>query len=281
MAATSWRLWGRLASTGPASLIAPVHFRAAPGINVLWVDSLNGDDAKSGHNKEEPKKTIESAVGASENGTMIVLLPGFDQAVPSVISLGTPVGFSIVGQGEGAQQAILRTADADGLISSGGGLTLENIRFPESEIALTSPKITVESGGNLRMLDCLVECGTNDVRAAVYNNLSTLRTSGCTFRVTSGHPLQAIKHAGGITEIDTCLIDGGVFGWRDNAGGHQVAVEAAVSGFLDMHASKLRGHSDVFVHVDTTLVVADIRFDVASDRGDDCSVLFEVAGEFG
>lgn len=272
MPAASWRFWGRLASTGPTSLVAAPHYRTG-NPTVLWVDSLNGDDAKTGKNKEEPKKTIESALSVAVNGTLIGLMSGFTQTVAALLTVAK-TGIRIVGEGSGNQQAKLLTGDVNGLITTTGGLDLENIRFPAAAVQMADNRLSVTTGGRLRIIDCLLEAGTTDFFALVYNLSSSLVTKGSTFRVTSGHPLQAVGMNAGFSEIDSCLIDGGVFGWRDDGAGRQVAVEV-VQGWLDMHDTLLRNHSDVYVHVDTANTIAQVRFAKASDLGEDCSILFE------
>jgi len=273
----AWRLWGRFAQTGPTDLTDPLQFLTG---GVFWVDSLNGNDANTGKIKEKPKLTIESAIGAvTVPGSRIILKPGFSQNKTSVSPLAVP-GLRIIGEGEGVQQAVIRRTAAAGLFSViAKGVVFDNIHFPESTVDSATPRISVPSIGSATVKDCLVELGTLDSLGPTMRVLDAdALLTGTTFRVTSGHPVQALLQdastAGFTVDVDTCLFDGGVFGWADDGSGHQVAVEVA-SGTFRMRRTLLRNHSDVFIQNDTATAVADIAFTVASDLGEDCSVLFE------
>lgn len=270
----SWRFWGRLASSGPATLTSPRHFRTG-NPTVLWADSANGSDSNTGKQKEEPLLTIEAALAAALNGTLIILKPGFSQTMASGLPLSL-IGVRICGEGEGQQQARLLGTDAAGLFAVSGMVDFENIKFPESLVSLTQSRIRAVSGGQARLFDCAFECGTLDVRHALHNAASRMIVKGCTMLSTSGHPLGALLMEDGFTEIDDTSIDGGVFGWEDDGSGHQVAVEAN-EGWLDMHDCVLRGHSDVYIHAETATTVAQARVEEVNDVGEDCSILYEDA----
>jgi hypothetical protein len=249
---------------------------------VFWCDSLNGSDANTGKVKEEPKLTIESAIGAiARPGSRIILKPGFSQDKITAVTPLAVGGTRIIGEGLGAMQARLRRASAAGMFSCiAKGIVFENIHFPESTVDSATPRLQVPSGNfSATIKDCLVGLGSLDSLGPTFRVLAAdARIDGTVFRVTSGHPVQAVLFdASGVAntlDVVGCTLDGGVFGWADDGTGRQVAVEV-VAGLYRQRGTVLRNHSDVFIHNDSADAVADISFTQASDLGEDCSVLFE------
>lgn len=273
MAAGSWRFWGRLASSGPASLTDPLQFRTGP---VIWVDSLNGDDANTGKIKEKPKKTIGSANTAAVAGATIALLPGFSQSITSLLTL-TKQGLYIVGAGLGTQQARLIQDAAAGIFNvTAAGVGFDNLFFPASAtVGLVNPRITIPNGAYSALVkDCLFDLGVNDP-AGVDVESADADLSGCTFRSVTSQARSALLVNGGAGNrvlLNDCVFDGGTTGWKDNIG-KQICIWLT-AGTLRARGLVLKNHSDVYIASDTDTAIADIHFSKPEDLGEDCSVLF-------
>jgi hypothetical protein len=138
--------------------------------HVIWANSLTGNDANTGQNREEPRRTLWAANGVAWPGDIIVLMAGFDETIP--VAITPAAGITIVGEGSigGKPSCKLRSSGIGAEIihmNPGAiGVELRNIWFDESTAANAIPRVLVETH-NARIVNCYFECGANDNAPAV------------------------------------------------------------------------------------------------------------------
>lgn len=154
--------------------------------SVFFVDSTLGSDGNNGQSPTQALKTLEYAIESkvtSAKGDIVVLMPGFSEAVTSAIAWSAD-SVKVMGVGDNPAQHLLTTATANiNLIDVTGDYnTIENIR-------LTS---TATNTSVYEMLDCAT---------------TGMMVRGCIFDLAKVNSLSGIDFAsGGYSEnmVDSC-----------------------------------------------------------------------------
>lgn len=165
------RIWptGIGETTGDA-LVLSTYLATKTSVEVIFVDSLTGNDAFSGLDRLAPKATLAAGIAAGAGASIIVLLSTHDETLTATQSL-SQAGAVIVGAGSqtGKPTAKLRMnsgANLSVFSITGIGVEVRNIMFPANVQASTAPKITIGET-HARIIGCYFEQGANDNGSAV------------------------------------------------------------------------------------------------------------------
>ena len=187
--------------------------------NVYWVDSVNGNDANNGTNRNEPKATLDSALTSTtaNNGDIVIVEANHAEVLSAGITF-SKAGVRIFGLGTGTSKP---SFTCDGNISlfsvTAKHVEINNFQFPAGTTATNVVRVNANSDGII-IKNCDFTCGQFDETSINITTSDRVRIEGCTFLVVENGPIQAIDTTltcDGII-IDGCIFDGGAFNW-DNA----------------------------------------------------------------
>jgi hypothetical protein len=235
-----------LSSTGP-TIATETGCYFSGGIQ--WLDTVNGNDANAGTDRELPVKTLAQAVTNSAANGLIVIEAGSYETLASSQSLSL-AGLSIIGLGTGSTRPRYTCSGTVDLFSiTGAGVRIYNLYFPASTAAATSRIKTAAAETEIN--GCYFECGTNDTGAAMLVAASgtNCRIINCTAAVTASRPAIGLSCTGAVTDlyVKNLTVDGGSYGWTDYA----VKVSAAATRML-FDGVTLLNRSDLGVTVTAT-----------------------------
>lgn len=187
---------------------------------VYWVDSVTGNDANAGTNRNSPKATIGSALSAAtdNNGDIIILESGHTETITSAITVSKSL--SIFGLGTGTSKPRFTiNGNVDCFDLTGNDIYVYNLYFPAGTAAHTA-RINVDSAG-CRIENCDFQCGANDL-LSITLTANALRTHivGCTFTISADGPDCGVKVESAAAvglRVDSCQFDGGSYDFDDAA----------------------------------------------------------------
>ncbi len=234
--------------------------------NVLWCDSINGDDANAGTEPELPKKTWTSAQSVASANDVILLTPGFTETVSAANTLAT-ANVTTISMGVGSAQARFTSAVAGVMWTlTGAGQKFYNCFFPASTAATTA-RIAISSATNVLLSGCFFECGVNDTTNCVSIAAAGARIEHSAFSVTASRPARAIQITGAVADCQfvDIDIDGGSFGWSS----HAFDVTAAATRIL-CEDVRLANRSDFYI---TTTATSYQLFGVRAIDSSGCRVV--------
>lgn len=129
-----------------------------------YVDSVNGDDGRSGKSKETAVATLDYAIGltTANQGDIIYVLPGHAETVTTAITCDM-AGVTIVGIGEGKKRpAFTCNAAIDAITVTAANVKIHNLYFPASTLTGVTSRINI-AAANCEVSDCLFLCGVYDL----------------------------------------------------------------------------------------------------------------------
>lgn len=187
---------------------------------VIWVDSVNGNDANTG-TENEPLATLGQAItnATANNGDIIVIKSGHSETLTSAITI-SKAGLKIFGIGESsAAPNFLVNAAIDGLDITGANVEINNLYFLAGTTIANASRVNINAA-NVRVKDCTFLCGAYDVSSITITSSGLYaEIDSCTFTVSANGPDDGIKvesaSAVGI-KISNCAFNGGTYNW-DNA----------------------------------------------------------------
>lgn len=191
---------------------------------VIWVDSVTGDDTDAGSNRKEPKASIFGASGAlsvvTADAGQIIVCEKTHREAPSSAYTWSKGGVTLVSLGSGTDRAQITSGVAGVLLTlTGDRIEIENMYFAAASAATTD--VIKQTTGNLaEVRDCYFQLGANNVDAVETSNATGfIYVKGSTFIVTAGAASQAGVHASGGSDavIDDCTFDGGSIGFASAA----------------------------------------------------------------
>jgi hypothetical protein len=228
---------------------------------VWYVDSQTGDDGYDGLDRMKPFATLGTAVAASSDGDVIVMLSGHTETIDTTLDISN---LTLVGAGSsgGLPTVKLTNDQADGEMFDAtpdyGVTQLLNIWFTEETQANASPKILAQLVGGaasvFRMRGCYVECGQYDDAAGLVF-CSTSVGGACILEDTTfisvgtdvaAQPYTGIYSAlegqGGATSLITrgLVLDNGTVGWS-NYYAMAIAESGGIACLISEETSLLRG----------------------------------------
>ena len=220
IAAQFERLGATLASGGVGAGVGPALPTDSTG-TTFFVDSVNGDNSRSGARPTSAFATLVYALTQMVAGDTVVLLELHAETIATTNVTLSLAGIRVIGQGIGSRMASITGNVADDTFDvTGVGIVIENIRFNEA---------TSVTGGaiNVGAADCIIrgcqfDQGTNDFEAI------TLEAAGdnCIiennkFNVTADGPNAGIEiEAAG---VDSLLIRNNIFVCSDGTDAYDVA----------------------------------------------------------
>lgn len=181
--------------------------------DVVWLDSVNGNDSNSGFNRNLAKATLSSAYGAiaANNGDVIIIESGHSETLTSSQSLAT-AGVTIYGLGSGSNKPNFTVnGNIDMLSVAAVNQKLVNLRFPVGTAAHTS-RIDVAAAGCV-IEDCDFLCGANDLESITIPDAGDYCTiKSCTFTISADGPDAGIEIESATViglNVVQCTFDGG------------------------------------------------------------------------
>lgn len=187
---------------------------------VFWVDSVTGNDANAGTNRNSPKATIASANTAAtvNNGDIIIALSTHTEILTSSIAL--KAGVRLFGMGTGSSKpSFTINGNIDAFNMSAARVEIHNVKFPAGTAAHTAAVNFAASG--CRVTNCDFTLSTNDLDTITVTATGLDCTvEGCTFTISGDGPDRAISvesaSAAGLKVIE-CQFDGGDYDFDDAA----------------------------------------------------------------
>lgn len=193
--------------------------------DVIYVDSVNGDNANAGTDAE-PLETLTQAItnATANNGDVIIIKASHSETLSGSVALNK-AGLKIFGLGSGdTRPAFTVAANVDGIAITGADVELNNLRFPASTAAHTS-RINVGAAG-VKIKNCGFTCGAYDLESITIEDAGDYCTiESCTFTVSANGPDAGIEIESAAVlglKIKSCSFDGSTFGW--DVGGINSAV---------------------------------------------------------
>lgn len=189
--------------------------------DVIFVDSVNGNDANDGLNEKEPLATLQQAVtnATDENGDVIIVKENHAETLSTVITIDK--NLRIYGQGSGSSKPALSIdASNDVLRITTDNVVIDNIRFPKGLTVANNGKVSI-AGQRATVSNCDFECGEFDPQAIKIGSSGNYPTiKDCTFTVVENGPntgilINEVTLLGLI--IESCTFDGGDFNFDDSA----------------------------------------------------------------
>lgn len=184
--------------------------------DVIWVDSVNGNDSNAGTNRNSAKATLASAISvtASNNGDIIIIESGHTESISSSLTIGVQ-GLRIFGLGSGSNKPNFTVTAATQMFDlTSARIELHNLRFPAGTTIANTSRINVQ-GAACRIVDCDFICGQYDLESIqVPDAADDLEINGCTFTITADGPDAAIEiEAAAVLGLKVigCTFDGGSF----------------------------------------------------------------------
>ena len=152
------------------SFAAGARWGADPLGDLIFVDSVNGNDGNDGYDKRRPKATLTAAVAAAESGDTIIARGSFSEAV--VVST---TNLRIVGAGSGPKECQWTSgADTISLTISANYVEVRNIYFkPPAYSAGTPAAIKLSNANWARIIGCRFQGQTashNAIHSPVCNS---------------------------------------------------------------------------------------------------------------
>lgn len=189
--------------------------------DVWWVDSVNGNDANDGRNRNAPLATLEQAHtnAAGGNGDLIILEAGHTETLGASLTISKD-GLRILGLGTGSSKpSFTCNAAIDMFNITGEHVEINNLLFPVGTTAQNTARINVANDG-VRIENCDFYCGQYDLETITLATLvDDCVIKGCTFTVSADGPDSAIEiEAADVLGllVESCTFDGGSSNW-DNA----------------------------------------------------------------
>ena len=244
------RIWPTgIGETLGDGLVLSTYLATKTSVEVIFVDSLTGNDAFSGLDRLAPKATLAAAVAAAGTGAIVVLLATHDETLTATQGLSA-AGMTVVGAGSqaGKPTAKLRMntgANLSIFSITGIGVEVRNILFPENVQASTAPKISIGET-YARIMGCYFEQGANDNGSGVdvvaggsfaeFRNNTFLSTA----TVATNLPQFGVRVLAAVNGPwgDGNVFDGGVVGFASNRGWSDTG---GPSGLYMERLSQLRG----------------------------------------
>jgi hypothetical protein len=230
----------------------PLYLGAAS--DVIYVDSVLGDDANAGTDEKAPKATLGSAITAADDDDIIVLSSTHDETVSTALSVTKRI--AILGSGSSggnpSSKLTLAVGSDVGLTFGTGsaGSVLSNVRFPAGTITgATNSKVKLTERCTVDA--CLIEQGNTDAGYGLHV-ASTTGARVARTTITSEVTNEAMKHpvcglqvdvAAASLQVDQVTLDNGLYGW---SGGYGMRVTLSSTGLLVTALTLLRG-SDVYL----------------------------------
>lgn len=201
---------------GTAAALTDDYFSGA----IQFLDTINGSDGNSGSQPELPVKTLARAVvNSAANGIILIGQGSAETLLGAQTFLNA--GQRIIGCGSGASRPRYTCGGAsiNMFDIQAAGVAVENIYFPASTGAGSARVSFTAASGEIR--DCYFECGSNDTANTVACGAGSANTliKGTTFASVASRPAVALAITAAVADIavDTCIFDGGAFGWSDDA----------------------------------------------------------------
>lgn len=205
-----------IADGGITDTVADIFVTGA----VYWVNSVTGNDANAGTNRNAPKATLAGAISAAtaNNGDLIVIEADHSESLGSSVSI-SKAGLRIMGLGTGSSKpSFTVTAAVDGLNFSAARCEISNCRFPAGTTTANTSRCNLGAAG-LRVFDCDFLCGANDLETITVPDAGDdAEVNGCTFTVTADGPDSAIRAESATTlglKVIGCQFDGGTVDFDD------------------------------------------------------------------
>ncbi len=186
---------------------------------VYWVNSVGGNDANSGLNRNSPKATLASALtsATASNGDVIFVESGHSESLSSSITFNE-AGITVIGLGSGSSKpSFTVNGNVDMFDVTAAFVRLVGLRFPAGTAAHTS-RINA-AAVNCILQDCDFICGANDLNTITVPDAGDyLELNGCTFTITADGPdagilVEAAAVAG--LKVISCQFDGGSYDFDD------------------------------------------------------------------
>lgn len=188
---------------------------------VIWVDSVNGNNANAG-NEETPLATLAQAItnATANNGDIIVIKSGHTEQVGTTITL-SKAGLKIFGLGSGSSAPnFTMIAATDGLNVTGANVEINNLYFPVGITATNTARINVDAP-NVKIKGCAFVCGAKDQDTITLTaNALYPRIISCSFSVTASGPRYGVSvESASVSQLrlESCAFDGGTYNWSGGA----------------------------------------------------------------
>lgn len=188
---------------------------------VYYVNSVSGNDANAGTNRNSPKATLASAYTAAtaNNGDIIILESTHAETLTGSQSF-SKAGVRVMGLGAGSSKpAFTLNGNVDMFNLSAVRNEIHNIKFPASTSANTARVNAAATG--CRIINCDFTCGVNDLDNITLPAAAVdLEINGCTFTISADGPDRAINVESAAVlglKVIGCTFDGGSFDFDDAA----------------------------------------------------------------
>ncbi len=189
---------------------------------MIWLDTVNGNNANTGLERELPVATLKYAVNtAAAAGDVIVIESGSSEtlATASVPTLNK-AGITIIGLGTGSNRPRYTCNDTINMFDvSAAGVRFYNLYFPASTAVATSRIKTAAAETEIN--SCYFEHGASDTATGVLVATSgnNCRLINNTHAVTASRPGIGLSVTGAVTDLycKGLTFDGGSYGWTDYA----------------------------------------------------------------
>lgn len=205
-----------LGGTGPD--LATENDDAFSGI-VYWVDTVNGNNANTGVERELPLLTLAQAHTNASAGDLIVIEAGSAETLTGSQALNKADVY-IIGLGSGSNRPRYTCGGAVSMFAaSAAGVKIFNLYFPAST-AVPTARVNC-TAAEIELNGCYFECGTNDTNPTVIvgAGANSARVEDCSFVVTASRPSVGLSVTSTVTDLKVIgtTFDGGSYGWSDYA----------------------------------------------------------------
>lgn len=186
---------------------------------VYWLDTVNGNNANAGIDRELPVATLAQAYTNASAGDVICIEAGSSQSLAGSQALAK-AGLTIIGFGTGSNRPRYTANGAIAMFNiTAAGTRIYNLFFPASTAVPTSRISTTAAETEIN--GCYFECGASDTAAGVIVGAAAhnCRLINDTFAVTASRPAIAVSVTAAVTDlyIKDLVINGGSYGWTDQA----------------------------------------------------------------
>lgn len=214
-----------------------------------WLDTVNGNNANAGTERELPVATLAQAVTNSAANGIIVIESGSAESLTGAQALSL-AGLSIIGLGQGTSRPRYTAAGAIAMFNvTAAGVRIYNLYFPASTAVPTSRISTAAAETEIN--GCYFEHGASDTSAGIIvaasaNNCRLISNSHV---VTASRPAIGVSVTGAVTDLyaKSLTFDGGSYGWTDYA----LKISAAATRIL-VDGVTLTNRSDIGVTITAT-----------------------------
>jgi hypothetical protein len=156
----------RVVTVGGNKATRPISDFMVNTSDEYYVDSVNGDDGRSGKSKETAVATLDYAIGltTANQGDIIYVLPGHAETVTTAITCDI-AGVTIVGLGHGKKRpAFTCNAAIDAITVTAANVVIKNLYFPASTLTGVTSRINI-AAANCEIDGCLFLCGVYDLES--------------------------------------------------------------------------------------------------------------------